>query len=152
MYITPSAHRIFSKVGEMIEDNEKLITDEDYHFVFIRPKFFFGSSGSVWATEKVNLRYLYPNIFEMLGKKSDFSSAFRSICAQLHNSVYLYNDMCEPGDFSCAKPGAHENPCTCYEQGLVYYIQELIKPLSWEITLSSSTKGRKQFLQIECNL
>ena len=55
MYITPSAHRIFSKVGKMIEDNEKLITDEDYHFVFTRPKFFIGSSGSVWACETVNL-------------------------------------------------------------------------------------------------
>lgn len=116
MYITPSANRIFSKVGETIEDNEKLITDEDYHFVFTGPNFFIGSSGSVWASETVNLRYLYLNIFEMSEKKSDFSSAFRSICAQLHDSVFLYNDMCEPGDFSRAKPGAHENPHTYYEQ------------------------------------
>ena len=45
--ITPSAHRIFTKVGQDIDGSEKLITEEDEHFVFVRPKFYVGSSGTV---------------------------------------------------------------------------------------------------------
>jgi hypothetical protein len=77
MYITPSAHRIFSKIGQTIDGTEKLITEDDYHFVFVRPKFFIGSSGTVWASETANLRYLYPSIFEIPDNKHDYSSALQ---------------------------------------------------------------------------
>lgn len=116
MYITPSAHSIFSKIGETIDSTEKLITDDDYHFVFVRPKFFIGSSGTVWASETMNLRFMYPSIFEIPDNKHDYSSAFRSICAHLHDAIFLYDDMCEPRDICRSRPGIPDNPHTSYER------------------------------------
>ena len=65
VYITPAAHRIFTKKGSIKGDEETLKTDEDHHFVYVRPKATIGSSGSVWASEIVDLRHRSPDVFEM---------------------------------------------------------------------------------------
>ena len=44
---------------------EKLITNEDSHFVFVRPKAIVVSSGSTWASETVWLRQRSPDNFEI---------------------------------------------------------------------------------------
>ena len=44
---------------------EKLITNEDSHFVFVGPKAIVGSSGSTWASETVRLRQRNPDNFEI---------------------------------------------------------------------------------------
>lgn len=55
-YITPAAHRIFTKKGSIEDDEETLESDEDHHFVYVRPKAIIKSSRSVWASETVDLR------------------------------------------------------------------------------------------------
>ena len=40
----------------MLTDIEKVVTDSDHHFIFVRPKSIIGSSGTVWASETVKLR------------------------------------------------------------------------------------------------
>ena len=89
MYITPSAHRIFSKVGEIINGVEKLITDEDNHIVFVRPKFYIGSSGTVWASETVNLRYIYPTCLKYEATR---------MTILLHSDLPMLNSMAQ---YSC---------------------------------------------------
>ena len=57
VYQTPGTHRIFTKASTMSDiGEEKLVTDEDSHFVFVCPKAIVGSSGSTWARETVRLR------------------------------------------------------------------------------------------------
>lgn len=117
--ITPSAHRIFTKVGQDIDGSEKLITEEDEHFVFVRPKFYVGSSGTVWANETMRLRYLYPDIFEVkedANGEEKYHPSFRSICAQLHDAAFLFMDMSEQKDIERAKAGDRDNPHTQYER------------------------------------
>lgn len=65
VYITPAAHRIFTKKGSIKDDEETLKTDEDHHFVYVTPKATIGGSGSVWASEIVDLRHRSPDVFEM---------------------------------------------------------------------------------------
>ena len=47
VYITPASHRIFTKKDSIKDDEEALETDEDHHFVYVKPKATIGSSGSV---------------------------------------------------------------------------------------------------------
>lgn len=44
--ITPSAHRIFAKTPSMLDGKERLLTTDDNHIVFLRPKYYVGSSGT----------------------------------------------------------------------------------------------------------
>ena len=38
VYVTPGSHRIFTKSSITMEGEEKLITQDDFHHVFVRPK------------------------------------------------------------------------------------------------------------------
>ena len=52
VYQTPGAHRVFAKEAAMTDKGEeKLITTDDNHFVFVRPKAIVDSSGTTWASE-----------------------------------------------------------------------------------------------------
>lgn len=99
VYITPGSHTIFTKEGLVEEDGkETLLTAEDRHFVFVRPKAVIPSTGSVWASETVHLRHTYPDEFEVSAPESKYSYAFRVCCAQIHDSLFLYCDMSEDED------------------------------------------------------
>ena len=65
VYVTPGSHRIFTKSRVMADNDEKLITEDDRHHVFVRPKAIVGSSGSVWASETIRLRHEDPTAFEV---------------------------------------------------------------------------------------
>ena len=103
VYQTPGAHRIFFKSSNMSDvGKEKLITDEDSHFVFVRPKAIVGSSGSTWASETARLRQRNPDNFEVKGSGQDYSVQFRQPCALVHNACFLYQDMTDENDFTKA--------------------------------------------------
>ena len=98
VYQTPASHRVFSKQSVEQDGDEKLVTNEDNHFVFIRPKVIVESSGSVWASETVRLRQTFPDLFEVKNDLSNYSPGFRSSCAILHDAVFIYHDMSEEKD------------------------------------------------------
>ncbi|CAH3032576.1 unnamed protein product, partial [Porites lobata] len=91
VYVTPGSHRVFTKSSVMNETEEKLITEDDRHYVFVRPKAIVGSSSTVWASETVRLRHEDPSAFE-------YSLGFRKCCARLHDDLFLYYDMTESDD------------------------------------------------------
>ncbi|CAB4042502.1 Transient receptor potential cation channel subfamily A member 1 [Paramuricea clavata] len=74
------------------EGEEKLVTEEDSHFVFVRPKAIVGSSGSTWASETIRLRQRHPDLFEVKSTASgeSYSVQFRQTCAVVHNDCFLY--------------------------------------------------------------
>ena len=39
-------------------EEEKLVAETDKSVVIVRPKFYIGSSGSVWASDYVRVRYV----------------------------------------------------------------------------------------------
>lgn len=94
MYQTPTAHRIMEKNLEYVNEQPTLVTTKDTHIVFVRPKAFVDSSGSTWASETVRLRAEEPDIFEFSHPdKGGLSREVRSMCAHMHDILYLYNDM-----------------------------------------------------------
>ncbi|CAC5405593.1 unnamed protein product [Mytilus coruscus] len=76
----------------MVNGEEKLVTDEDTHFVFTRPKAFVGSSGTVWAKLDVVNRKPRQADFTDAGPEvgvSNFEVKFRDAeIARLHKSDY----------------------------------------------------------------
>lgn len=38
VYVTPDSHRVFTKSSVMNDSKEKLISEEDRHYVFVRSK------------------------------------------------------------------------------------------------------------------
>lgn len=98
MYITPSTHRIFSQEPVVVDGKERLLMKNDKHIVVIRPKAHVDSSGTTWASETERLRLLYPDEFEATNLGKAHSKHFRSLCAAIHDDVFLYVDMTEQGD------------------------------------------------------
>ena len=76
VFITAGSHRIFTKKG-VVDDrgNETLITNDDFHFVVVRPKAIVGSSGSVWVSETVRFQHEYPDAFEIQTDNIKYSVA-----------------------------------------------------------------------------
>ena len=101
VYVTPGSHRVFTKSSVMNESEEKLITEEDRHYVFVWPKAIVGSSGTVWASETLRLRYEDPlacEVDELTPGSPQHSLGIRKCCARLHDDLFLYYDMTESDD------------------------------------------------------
>ena len=67
LYQTPGTHRTFTKESCMSEEKneEKLVTKDDSHFLFMRPKAIIESSGTTWASETIRLRQRHPDLFDV---------------------------------------------------------------------------------------
>lgn len=68
------------------------------HIVVIWPKAYVDSSGNTWANETERLRLLYPDEFEAKNLRKSYSKHFHSLCAAVHDDVFLYVDMMDEGD------------------------------------------------------
>ena len=141
VYQTPGTHRIFTKASTMSDvGEEKLVTAEDSHFVFVRPKAIIGSSGSTWASETVRLRQRNPELFEVQGNGQKYSAVFRQSCAVVHDSCFLYQDMTEEEDLLNAT-GLNQCIYTCYESERLHNLKkELESALSISDTLESQAE------------
>lgn len=93
MYITPSTHPIFTQEPVVIDGKEKLLIKNDRHIVVIWPKAYVDSSGNTWANETERLHLLYPDEFEAKNLGKSYSKHFRSLCAAVHDDVFLYVNM-----------------------------------------------------------
>ena len=85
VYVTPSTHRIFSKESKVIDEREVFIMPEDDSFVFMRPKAFVGSSGTIWASDDMELRATRADVYEVEG--FNISMAFWGLCARIKDKI-----------------------------------------------------------------
>ena len=124
-----------SDVGE-----EKLVTEEDSHFVFVRPKAIVGSSGSTWVSETVRLRQRNPDMFEVEASGESYSVQFRQSCALIHNACFLYQYMTDKDDFTKAT-GLKQCAYTYYENERLHHLnKELDSALSVSESLESEAE------------
>ena len=93
----------------IVNGEEKLLNDNDTHVVFVRPKAFIDSSGTTWANETMHLRTIHPDVFEVQTDQPIYSTAFRSVCSKIHDSVKYYKLMTVQGDWSRCEPGIIHN-------------------------------------------
>lgn len=93
MYITPSTHRVFTQKPVAIDKGEKLLMENDRHFVIIRPKAYLDSLGNTWPNETERLRLVFLDDFDTKDLGNSYSKYFRSLCAAVQDDVFLYADM-----------------------------------------------------------
>ena len=60
--------------------DDKLVKNTDHSLVIIRPKFYVGSSGCVWASDLIRLRYEDPDIFELKSEGFFFKTRQKTVC------------------------------------------------------------------------
>ena len=72
--ITPALHRIMNKEVHQVNGKDEVKLTEDQSVVFVRPKYFVGSSGSVWGSEIKELKHHLPRLY--LSEKSNYSRSF----------------------------------------------------------------------------
>ena len=63
VYVTPSSFRVMKWKVESINGIDNLVRTEDQSLVTVRPKYYVGSSGSVWASELLRIYYEEPGLF-----------------------------------------------------------------------------------------
>ena len=99
--VTPSGYRIMEKRVKRINDKSETEIIADSCYVFVRPKYFLGSSGTVWASEIMQLRQEAPHKFECVSHNagsSEQSVAFKRICITLLDAMTYYIDSTEEED------------------------------------------------------
>ena len=64
VYRTPSSFRFIKGKVEEIEGDNKFVHEEDQTIVTVRPKVYIGSSGSVWASDQLKIKWEVPQLFE----------------------------------------------------------------------------------------
>ncbi|CAB4032480.1 RNA-directed DNA polymerase from transposon X-element, partial [Paramuricea clavata] len=64
VYQTPSSFQFIKGTVEDIKDEQKFVHEEDQTIVTVRPKRYIGSSGSVWTSNQLHIKWEVPQFFE----------------------------------------------------------------------------------------
>ncbi|CAC5360002.1 unnamed protein product [Mytilus coruscus] len=89
--ITPSSHRFIMKDITYVDNNLEMVMSEDENICVFRPKFYIGSSGTVWASEDRKLRYEKPQLYERKAETTQLSNEFHSIAALIRDKAKHYS-------------------------------------------------------------
>ena len=93
--MTQGTYRIMSKNITTIAGNDEIET-VDKAYVFVRPKYFVWSSGSVWASELMKFRHEVPHKFEICSEiPCSVSTESRSIYFMVKDSLSYFTDPTE---------------------------------------------------------
>lgn len=87
-----------------ISGSIKLVKESDESHVIVRPKHYVGSTGCVWASDLMRLRYENPNMYEV-HNNSNVSEMDRAICAKIHDNVYYFLDTTTDKDLNSLTKG-----------------------------------------------
>ncbi len=96
---TPSVNRIMKLELQEVEGSQKIKIAKDDTVVFNRPKYFVGSSGSVWASEYMRLRVVEPKLF-MLEIENQLSANVVSLLLAILDQLKYYILGTNPTDVS----------------------------------------------------
>ena len=92
-----------------MSDDEKLIKNDDKSIVVVRPKFYIGSSGSVWASDLLRIRYEHTSVFEVKVSGNALSNPARRVVAFLRDSGYYFKDTTTYEDLKCLVSNLHNH-------------------------------------------
>ena len=129
---TPSSFRVMTWKTEIINGEEKLIKETDQSMVTIRPKYYIGSTGSVWAGDLLKLRYEGPKLFELKENSQCYSIPVRQCLSQINDCINYFKMTTADGDIhNMFKFGPHSQ----------FYIYEQ-KRSKWASSILLRAKGR----------
>mgnify|MGYP001799894872 CR=1 FL=1 len=98
--LQPSSFRVIAGHHEDINGVTHLVNDIDQTLVTIRPKYFIGSSGSVWASDTILLRQELSHLFEVQdeNKYQYYSIPLHRFCATIQDGIFYFSDSTMHGD------------------------------------------------------
>ena len=146
VYCTPASHRIMRKATIEVEGSvEKLITQEDTHFVFSRPKHYTPSHGTTSENEDIRCSHLYPQKFEV-DDDTQYTTQFRSVCRVISNSIVYFLDTSEKKDIERVK----KHPSFLdYEKQRVLHLERF---LNHALSTSTNLSTDEEVTLFACNI
>ena len=99
LHITPGSHRFIDYKTNHVDGKIVLETVEDESVCVMRPKYYVGSSGSVWASEEFRLRCEKPYLYEEPDDRNHHFG-FTGGCAQVQMKLCHYLDSLEYEDIA----------------------------------------------------
>ena len=84
LYVSPVLHRIINKEVIEVEGQQKVkLTDEQsFVFCFLRPKYYLGSSRTVWTDKQFSIFHNFPQFYEV--ESGDVQTAGTSLRKYCH--------------------------------------------------------------------
>lgn len=150
--ITPSSHRYFMKEVTSVGNKVEMVMSEDENICVFRPKYYTGSSGSVWASEDRRLRYEKPELYERnINANIQLSNEFHSISAILRDKASHYIQQSMHADIIKATANP-ECPFIGYEKlrikSLSSHLEKAIDMSNTFITYGKSEHEKQCFVRL----
>ncbi|CAG2257868.1 unnamed protein product [Mytilus edulis] len=128
VYQSPSSFRLMTWKTETIQGKERLIKDHDQSCVVVRPKFYVGSSGCVWGSDLLRLRYEKPDLFEMSPERGE-SIQDKQFYAMVHDAAFYVFDSTTDDDLTSLLSG--QSNYTHYEsERITHFARRLERVLA----------------------
>ena len=156
----PSPFRFIRGNVEKIGEDQRFVHTEDQTVVIIRPKYFIGSSGSVWASDLLKIKWEVPQLFEQTVQSNDeHTSALpvRKLCRRrVIDILFYFKDCTLESDVLCMS-NEPDCPFRQYEEEKLSWFQtQLLSAESvWneDVTSLSCTedisKGTQLLVQVQ---
>lgn len=122
---TPASFRLIKQHIENIQEKDELMSDQDQNLVIIRPKYFIGSGGSLWASDYMRLSYEVPKLCQESPQNTSLSLELQRLAICYDDVVYYFTDLTMEEDVMRVKT---ERGCKyfCYEQEQLISFQNQI--------------------------
>ena len=99
LYVTPASHRIMNKKVIEVEGQQKIKPTDEQSFVFLRPKYCGGSSGTVWTDEQFSIFHNFPQFYEVESVDVQTAGAsLRKYCHMIRDKLRHFQDACARED------------------------------------------------------
>ena len=139
---TPASFRFIRQHIENIVGKDELISDQDQTVVIIRPKYYIGSSGSVWASDYMHLCHEAPTLENPAN--TDYSTEFQRLAIHSHDVVFYFTDLTMEEDVVrvTSQPNCKH---FCYETEKLEWLQNQIDEIAmaWKETAQTAKESEQ---------
>eukprot|EP00112_Aurelia_sp_Birch-Aquarium-sp1_P004821 Seg1546.11 transcript_id=Seg1546.11/GoldUCD/mRNA.D3Y31 product="hypothetical protein" protein_id=Seg1546.11/GoldUCD/D3Y31 len=95
---TPGTFLFMNKVSEIVNDKETIKTVDQQSVVVTKPKAFIGSSGTIWASNTMQIKHAEPSLYESEKHLPWQSKAYRSILLFVQDNLHYFLDQLVESD------------------------------------------------------
>ena len=100
---TPGTFLFMNKEMELIDNEESIKTCNQQTVVVTKPKYFVGSSGTVWASHLMDIKHQEPSFYEAESPLDWQSTQFRSLTTGLYDNLLYFNYQFDDDDLELTK-------------------------------------------------
>lgn len=141
---TPASFRFIKGSIEHSQEDDILINTSDQTLVIVRPKYYIGSSGSVWASDYMRLCHEQPQLFQESGLHA-YSMALKKFSSMLHDTACYFSDLTMEEDVKNASSEPECQHKRYEEQKLSWLVQQIEEAIeSWNEEQDGMLESEKE--------